>query len=818
MNYCYRRGPIQGETMEPAMEDSEFTIYPDHPLMNFIPSNSEEENINYTPLRNSNVSNVQDDSIPTAKKYDLPITNVEYSANIKNQDVNCFNVEHAALNIHKRVLDVHEYGDNPQASIGCSPAKKPRKPESKWPEHLQKTFEDAVSLIPKVSIRNMKICGSSYGRNQYISFYIKDRTGITRTFKQISSHIQALTTSKKNPKLSLLLKNGPGESSEICKRFETIFTDILNRLPPKQEQSSQEKGYSNSFVQLDNFGNKSVQNSQNLSSMKGFKNLIRISFKKFEMSYINFEAIKQSHMFSTLDHSFINSELPETWISKTLLLRNFPVISRLIRKGFNDYDHDMISKIPIIYGNVAITLPPLTNDLSAGCYNLTTKVGLSCLPREEKNYGVITLITSNNFKIQEIFEPLDSASNKSKNDAVFTIKIGHDYWKNYVLNKQKEMTYNGSNNIRTKEETFALEINSIKIQQFIVHYDNQTLLMKNGVLSIDQVEPVDVRCIIIWKFEKVVDQSKAMTSLKRICSIFDDTLNSSTPTKKPQYQYTDGNPNLIHSHKKLSSPKPSHFFSPLRFNKLPLALVADRQHHNSIHKQESVSSKFDISSTHSKVFPGEGYNASNFHLNRSNGLAGVLMDSTTQDLTPSTFSAHAAAHYQTMSSNISDVSLRNLMPSQANQTNGLRNFESFDYSTTLSGRPETSEITDTFTSNIIDNTADTSFSTIEEVESETEKENKAKRPLQTQENNDPHDFSQILPSSKDVQVTSAYNADRFSTNPEVDLHFKIPFTESDESTIFEKLNRLGNSETEFDPLLMEYNNLMFGDNTKPASK
>lgn len=102
------------------------------------------------------------------------------------------------------------------------------------------------------------------------------------------------------------------------------------------------------------------------------------------------------------------------------------------------------------------------------------------------------------------------------------------------------------------------------------------------------------------------------------------------------------------------------------------------------------------------------------------------MDSTTQDLTPSTFSAHAAAHYQTMSSNISDVSLRNLMPSQANQTNGLRNFESFDYSTTLSGRPETSEITDTFTSNIIDNTADTSFSTIEEVESETEKENKAK--------------------------------------------------------------------------------------------
>ncbi|GAV30128.1 hypothetical protein PMKS-003635 [Pichia membranifaciens] len=805
--------------MESAMEDSEFTIYADHPSMNFAPSKLLEESTGHTPLQNSNTSKIQSLKLGTTKNYEFPVRTETYSANINSESGGEFGIGYVTPNPHKRVCDVLHYNDRPDMATNISVAKRAKKPESKWPEHLQKTFEDAVKLIPKLSIRNMKICGSSYGRNQYISFYIKDRTGVTRTSKQISSHIQALTTSKKNPDLANLLRNGPGESSEISSRFESVFTAILNRLPPKPEQTVDDKS-NISFGQAEKVGNRYSQDSQESVPVRSFKNLIRILFKKFEMSYINFEAIKQSHMFSTLDHSFINSELPETTVSKSSLLQNFPVISNLIHRGLSVYDHDMVSKIPIIYGNVAITLPPLTNDLSAGCYNLTTKVGLSCLPREEKVYGIITLITSNNFKIQEIFEALDSASNKSKNEAVFTVRIGDDYWKNYVLNKQKEMNYNGTNNIRAKEETFSMEINSIKIQQFIVHYDRQTLSSNHGVLSLDQIEPIDVRCIIIWRFEKVLDQSKAVTSLKRISSIFDDTLSSSTPIKDSN----SGNMILTHSRKNSTPSKYSHFFSPLRVSKFPLSLVANRQHINSVHKQDSIVSSSDGDNhipPHRRVFHRPVLDYSNISSNVSNGQTNPSIETATHVIPPSSFSSHIAALYQTMPSDTSNMNLMDAIPVQMGQTNGPRTMDTFDYSTTnLSGRPDTSDIAETFTSNILDNTADTSFSTIEEVESETEQDNTAEQSSQMPGNkNSTINFTQVLASNKDVPATSIYNAERISNNPVVDMQFKIPFSEPDESIMFDKFNHLGNNDSGFDPLLMEYNNLMFGDSsTNPTSR
>ena len=805
--------------MESAMEDSEFTIYADHPSMNFAPSKLLEESTGHIPLQNSNISKVQNLNLGTTKNHEFPVRTETYSTNINSENGGEFSVGYVTPNPHKRVCDVLHYNDRPDMATNISPAKRAKKPESKWPEHLQKTFEDAVKLIPKLSIRNMKICGSSYGRNQYISFYIKDRTGVTRTSKQISSHIQALTTSKKNPDLANLLRNGPGESSEISSRFESVFTAILNRLPPKPEQTVDDKSNS-TLAQAEKFGSKYSQDLQGSVPVRSFKNLIRVLFKKFEMSYINFEAIKQSHMFSTLDHSFINSELPETTVSKVSLLQNFPAISNLIHRSLSVYDHDMVSKIPIIYGNVAITLPPLTNDLSAGCYNLTTKVGLSCLPREEKVYGIITLITSNNFKIQEIFQTLDSASNKSKNEAVFTVKIGHDYWKNYVLNKQKEMNYNGTNNIRAKEETFAMEINSIKIQQFIVHYDRQTLSSNHGILSLDQIEPIDVRCIIIWRFEKVLDQSKAVTSLKRISSIFDDTLTSSTPIKDSN----SGNMIMNHSRKNSTPSKYSHFFSPLRVNKFPLSLVASRQHINPVHKQDLTVSSSDGDThipPHRRVFHKPVLDYSNISSNVSNAQTNPLIETATHVTPPSTFSSHIAASYQTMPSDTSNMNLMDAIPVQMGQTNESRTMDTFDYSTTnLSGRPDTSDIAETFTSNILDNTADTSFSTIEEVESETEKDNIAEQSSQMLENkNSTNNFTQVLASNKDVPATSIYNADRISNNPVVDMQFKIPFSESDESIMFDKFNHLGNNDSGYDPLLMEYNNLMFGDSsTNPTSR
>lgn len=666
-------------------------------------------------------------------------------------------------------INTHRFVDNTQQP------KRSKKPESKWPPTLQKAFEDAVNLIPKKTIRNLKICGSTYGRNQYISFYIKDRTGTTRTSKQISSHIQALTTSKKHPELSILLRDGPGESDEICENFKTIFTEIIKKLPPGPEQfiNGQSSKHKNASLSISNNNGHNTIKFQTLLPLKTFKSIIRISVKKFEMSYINFESIKESHMFSTIYQHLINSELPETPISKTLLLQRFPLLLNFIYKSLQIYDHDLMTKVPIIYGNVAMTLPPLVNDLSTGCYNLTAKLGLTCLPREEKKYGVITLITSNNFKIQELFEPLDSVSSKSKNDVVFTTKIGNDYWKNYVLNKQREMTYNGSNNIRRKEETFEMEINSIKIQQFVVHYDDKILTANNGALKLDQIDPLQIRCILIWKFEKVIDQSKAVTSMKRITSIYDDTLNASTPMKEATHanQYNEETYlNMLQQRQRSYSQSQPHSFTPSKLNEYPLSFVATRQQRfNPFYNIETNSSTSlsSSTSTHTTPQPQPGifykqHASPNVH---------------SRPLEQSSLVSNISKSFHSISNSLS-----------MNNELDISNLSHIDYSThSISGKNDTSDFTEAFTtSNLLDQTGSTSFSTIEEGESEL--------------NND------LLSDS--LQLSKAQKNNFIDTSNLIHKHDRPAFTNNN-------LNNFGTKDVPETPLL--YHETTDGFSTTPAS-
>ncbi|KAG0673788.1 hypothetical protein C6P42_002561 [Pichia californica] len=566
------------------MEDHSFDIYTDEPLLNLNSSNNVRDTriqLMDTPLQLSNLSNVNTNVAyidfkeksnssnsnqtinlhPSMSDIELEKEFIQFSEH-ENDDIEVGNnnlteaIENnnnSNNNINKR-----NASDDLSSQQENHTRKRIKKPETKWPDALERAFEEAVNLIPKKSLRNLKISGSTYGRNQYISFYIHDKTNIIRTSKQISSHIQAITTSKKYPELSLLLKEGPGDTREICEKFTNVFTEILKKLPDDPEQ------YINgSFdgkkrdIYFNQISNNSISN--NLPDhIKTFRNYIRILFKKFEMSYINFNSIKESHMFSTLDQSLINNDLASVSVSQESLLHEFPIISNIINKSFTYFNHDILDKIPIVYGDVYMTLPTLTNDLTSGCYNFTTKICLSCLPKEEKSYGIITLITCNNFKVQEIFEVLETTTNKSKNDIVFTTKIGNEYWRNYLLNKQKELTYNGVDNIGTSEKTFEMEIKSIKIQQFIFHYNEKILSMNNGMIKLDQVNPLEFRSILAWRFEKVFEQSNAVTIIRRLeyfrnnsnnnNNIYNnnlnninnnDVMNSSTPIKSSNLQYND---------------------------------------------------------------------------------------------------------------------------------------------------------------------------------------------------------------------------------------------------------------------------------------
>lgn len=64
--------------------------------------------------------------------------------------------------------------------------------EDVWPTEVEVAFFESIRLVPKLGRKKIVVNGKPCGRNELIGDYIRRKTGVLRSRKQVSSHIQVL--------------------------------------------------------------------------------------------------------------------------------------------------------------------------------------------------------------------------------------------------------------------------------------------------------------------------------------------------------------------------------------------------------------------------------------------------------------------------------------------------------------------------------------------------------------------------------------------------------------------------------------------------
>ncbi|MCJ1398373.1 hypothetical protein MMC11_001571 [Xylographa trunciseda] len=130
------------------------------------------------------------------------------------------------------VLNEHDYGRYLQYK------RRPRKECDKetgkeiWPDFVEEAFQAALLEIPRIGKRKTPLMSKngvqkSSGRNELLAHKIELLTGVKRTRKQISSHIQVLQAMIKDPKWLSFVKSEPpaGAMEYDSVRGKLIFKD-----------------------------------------------------------------------------------------------------------------------------------------------------------------------------------------------------------------------------------------------------------------------------------------------------------------------------------------------------------------------------------------------------------------------------------------------------------------------------------------------------------------------------------------------------------------------------------------------------------------
>lgn len=373
---------------------------------------------------------------------------------------------------------------------------------TQWPDDVQEAFEEAISLIPKKTLKNIKINGTTQGRNQYISMYIRYKTGIHRTSKQVSSHIQGLCSSKREYPMKKFLIEGPDENDSVIAKFSQLFSKIMRE---QQVTSDIKEGVVEKYEQrtLGNQFTSSVLFSQDNC----------IDFKKIDMCYVNFNVLKDSHVFSKANDSTYGQVKQES-IELSHFLKNYPNFHHIL----NIFDTTLTSikpEFPLITIDVPFLLPFLESDLLSGNYNFSARFTVTGMPKNI-SYNIVTVVMKGGKIVETNINQLSYSASKSKTDHTFNVDIASKYWKKFFSGKHQYGSIGGISDIE-------FDVNYTSIFQYIL--DSSFPIDQNfhiGLLNCSMI-----KCLLVWDFKvstDIIGEKLRITKVKEF-------LNSKSPQK-----------------------------------------------------------------------------------------------------------------------------------------------------------------------------------------------------------------------------------------------------------------------------------------------